>query len=45
MNDWLVVGVLGVLFLIFIHFGRRQSQDFHFELRDQIISVSQSHRN
>lgn len=45
MNDWLVVGVLGILFLIFIHFGRRQAQDFPFESRDQVIFVSHSHRN
>ena len=42
MNDWLVVGVLGILFLIFIHYGRPQSQDFPFKLNDQVVLVSHS---
>jgi hypothetical protein len=45
MNDWLVVGVLGILFLIFIHLGRAHSPDFPFALNDQAVLGSHSQRN
>jgi hypothetical protein len=45
MNDWLVVGILGILFLIFIHYGRPQSQDFPVKLNDRAVLGSHSLRN
>lgn len=41
MNDWLIVGALGMLFLIIIHLSNPQPLDNPFELNDQIVSVSQ----
>ena len=35
MDDWLIIGALGILFLIVIHMGRQEFRDVQFALGDQ----------
>lgn len=37
MDDWLIIGALGILFLIVIQMGRQESRDIQLVLGDQTI--------
>ncbi len=43
MNDWLIVGALGMLFLIMIQLGKVLSLDSQFELNAQTTFNSYVH--
>lgn len=45
MNDWLVVGALGMLFLIIIQLSKPQPLDSQFELDAQATFNSHLHQN
>lgn len=37
MDDWLIIGALGILFLIVIQMGRQECRDIQLVLGDQTI--------
>jgi hypothetical protein len=45
VDDWLIIGALGVLFLIVIRFGQQQSPDMPHGLDDRTIVSSYSQPN
>jgi hypothetical protein len=45
MNDWLIVGALGMLFLILIQLSMPQPLDSPFELNDRATFNSHLHQN
>ncbi len=45
MNDWLIVGALGMLFLIIIQLSKPQLLDTPFELNDRVSFSTHSQQN